>query len=318
MQNKIIHFLKSSPNYISGEEISRQIKISRAGIWKYIQVLRDEGYDIVAVPHLGYKLISAPDKLLPSEIQFGLATKILGKKIVYFDSIGSTMDYAFQLGMQGAEEGTVVCAESQSKGRGRMGRNWASPKGKGIYMSVILRPKLSPTDVAQLTLLSAVAICEVVKKVCSVKATIKWPNDLLVHNMKLAGILTELSAEMDRVRFVVIGIGLNVNTPVSLLPTHSTSLKNETKQQISRIEVFQEILRHLEKWYEDFKMAGSKKMLQRWKEYSSTLGRRVRVVDTNGHVEGEAIGLDQYGGLIIRNDEGMIVKRMTGDVVQVR
>jgi BirA family biotin operon repressor/biotin-[acetyl-CoA-carboxylase] ligase len=317
MQSKIIHFLKDANGYISGEEISRHLKISRAGIWKYMQELRNEGYDIVAVPHLGYRLLSCPDKLLPAEIQSGLGTRILGKNIKYFNSIGSTMDEAFQLGLKEASEGMVVCAESQSKGKGRLGRSWVSPKGKGIYMSVILRPRLVPADIAQLTLLSAVAVCESIEKICPVKAKIKWPNDILVNNKKIAGILTELSAEMDRVRFVVIGIGINVNTSISQLPPHATSIKNETGQKSSRVELVQEILRSLEQWYATLNEQGFDPIIARWKKLSSTLGKHVRVVDLSGDIEGEAVDLDEYGGLIIRSNRGLTVKRMTGDVVHV-
>ena len=316
MQNKIIHFLKEAQGYISGEEISRNLKISRAGIWKYMQELRKEGYDIIAVPHLGYRLMSSPDKLLPAEIQSGLETKILGKEIKYFESIGSTMDVAFQSGVEGACEGFVVCAESQTKGKGRLGRHWVSPKGKGIYMSVILRPKLMPSDVARLTLLSAVAVCESIEKICNVHAKIKWPNDILINNKKIAGILTELSAEMDCVRFVVIGIGINVNTSLSYLPLQATSVKNESGKKCSRVELVQEILRSLEKWYETISAQGFGPVIARWKKLSSTLGQFVRVEDLRGSIEGEAVDLDEHGGLIIRNHTGLTVKRMTGDVVQ--
>jgi len=318
MQNKIIHFLKSANGYLSGEEISRKLKISRAGIWKYIQELRGKGYDIVAVPHLGYRLNSRPDKLLPAEIQYGLETKCLGREIKYFETLGSTMDVAFQLGVEGACEGTVVCAESQTKGKGRLGRHWSSPKSKGIYMSVILRPQLTPADVAQLTLLSAVAVCEAIEKQCGVAAKIKWPNDILVDNKKIAGILTELSAEMDRVRFVVIGCGINVNTSLSQLPPKATSIKNETGQKFSRVALVQEILLSLERWVERLGAQGFKPVVKRWKKLSSTLGQLVRVVDQSGDIEGEAVDLDDNGGLIIRGHGGLIVRRMTGDVVQVQ
>jgi len=227
------------------------------------------------------------------------------------------MDIAFQLGVEGAEEGTVVCAESQSKGKGRLGRNWASPKGKGIYMSVILRPLVAPADAAKLTLLSAVATCEAIEKLFHVNAKIKWPNDILVDNKKIAGILTELSAEMDRIRFVVIGIGVNVNTALSQLPPSATSIKNETGRKGSRIQLLQEILRSLEKWYGGLSEHGFNAVIARWKELSSTLGQHVRVADLTGDIEGEAIDLDEYGGLIIKGQNGLTVKRMTGDVIQV-
>ena len=318
MRERIINFLKETDGYVSGEEISRRCGMSRAAIWKYMQELRQDGFDVVAVPHLGYKLVATPDKLLPSEIQHGLKTRYLGKKIIYEDTVSSTMDVAFRLGMEGAVEGTLVCAEGQTKGKGRLGRHWNSPKGKGIYMSVILRPSLPPTEVAQLTLLAAVAACEAIQRVSGAGARIKWPNDILVENRKLAGILTELSAETDRVRFVVIGIGINVNTPLSVLPAQATSLKEETQKKISRVELLQEILQDLEDWYERLKKQGFAPIVQRWKELSSTLGKRIRLVDPGGEIEGEAVDLDKTGALMIRNDAGLIVSKISGDVVQVR
>ena len=315
MQTQIIHFLKHAQGYLSGEEISRHFKISRAAIWKNMQDLRRQGYDIVAVPHLGYQLVSCPDQLIPREIQFELKTKIFGKNIISHDSLSSTMDVAFRSGVEGAQEGTVVCAETQTKGRGRLGRNWTSPKGKGIYMSIILRPSLPPTDVARLTLLGAVAVAEAIQKACGILPKIKWPNDLLINNRKVAGILTEMSAEMDRVRFVVLGVGINVNTSISLLPSNATSLKVESGKTISRVLLVQAILSSLEFWYESLKTDGFEPVIAQWKELSLTLGQRVQVIDPSGSVEGEAVDLDEHGGLIIRNDSGLRIQKMTGDVI---
>ncbi len=316
MKEKIIYFLKEArEGYVSGEEISRRYAVSRAAIWKYIQELRGDGFDIIAVPHLGYKLVASPDKLLPTEIQYGLKTQYLGKKIIYENMVNSTMDVAFRLGMEGAVQGTLVCAEGQTNGKGRLGRTWSSPKWKGVYMSIVLRPSLALTQVTQLTLLAAVAVCEAIQRVSGVAARIKWPNDILVMNRKLAGILTELSAETDQVRFVVIGIGINVNTPLRLLPLTATSLKEETQRKISRVELVQEILCLLEQWYERLQKEGFDGVVQRWKELSSTLGRRIRVVDPSGDVEGEAIDLDGMGGLLIRNDTGLVISKTAGDVI---
>lgn len=315
MQDQILYFLKKSDNYLSGEEISHHLKISRAAVWKYIQELRQEGYDIVAVPHLGYHLVSCPDKLFPREIQFDLKTKIFGRKIFYFDTTTSTMDAAFRLGLEGVQEGTVVCAETQIKGRGRLGRHWVSPKGKGIYVSIILRPSFPPNVVSQLTILSAVAVAEALERAAALKPSIKWPNDLFIRGEKIAGILTELSAEMDRVRFVSIGIGLNVNTPSHLLPPHATSVKVEREKEFSRIDILQEILRRMEFWYEQFKCEGLTAIVERWKQFSMTLGRRICIHDSKGTVEGEAIDLDKDGALLIRTDTGMRIKKMTGDVI---
>ncbi|MDP2652548.1 MAG: biotin--[acetyl-CoA-carboxylase] ligase [Candidatus Omnitrophota bacterium] len=317
MQDQIIQFLKKSDSYLSGEEISRSLNVSRAGIWKYIQELREDGYDIVAVPHLGYRLLSCPDKLLPREIGYVLGTKVMGRHVHSHDAVSSTMDEAFRLGLQGAEEGTVVIAESQTKGRGRLGRSWVSPKGKGLYFSVILRPRLNPMDVPKLTLLCAVALREAVAASTGVQAAIKWPNDLLVNGRKLAGILTELNAEVERVKFVVVGFGINVNTSAAHLPPHSTSVTLESGQSAARVAVLQEVLRRLERWYFQASSEGFEAVLNKWKELSATIGRRVRISDSGGTVEGEALDLASDGGLVIRSDAGTLIKKMSGDVVQI-
>lgn len=313
MQNQIFSYLKQAEGYISGEDISRQLKISRTAIWKNIEELRKDGYDIVAVPHLGYKLLSSPDKLFPHEILHGLNTKVIGKNYIHYDMLTSTMDSAFQLGVSGAGEGTVVCSEGQTKGRGRMERLWSSPKGKGLYFSLILRPSIFPADAAKITLLSAVAICEALSRSTELNIHIKWPNDLLINNKKVAGILTELSAEMDRVRFMVIGAGVNVNTSVKQLPDSATSLKHETGKNFSRVALIQEILFSIEHWYEILNKNGFAPVIQRWRDLSSTLGKKVTV----GNVKGKAVDLDEHGGLIIQNESGEKFRCMTGDVLQV-
>lgn len=318
MQEKIIDILRKSDGYLSGEEISKNLHISRAGIWKYIQELRNDGYDIVAVPHLGYKLVSCPDKLFPGEIQFDLKTKTLGKRIAYFDTLVSTMDTAFELASQGSPEGTAVIAEGQTKGRGRLGRSWVSPKGKGIYLSVILRPKLAPNEVARLTLLCAVGICDAIKEITGLCPFIKWPNDVIVSYKKVGGILTELSAEADRVKFVVIGIGMNVNAVTGGLPEGATSLRAETKRMVSRVALTKEILWRIEKLYFQSQKGDFSAVIERWKDLSFTLNKYVRVVDAAGTTQGEAINIDEDGGLLIRKDSGVVVKKMAGDVVQVR
>lgn len=310
MKDSIIAYLKQSSGYLSGEDISRQLKISRAAIWKNIEDLRRDGYGILAVPHLGYKLDVIPDKLFPREIVAEIGTKIVGRKVLHYETVSSTMDLAFQLGLDGETEGAVVCAESQSVGRGRMERRWSSPKGKGLYLSLLLRPQLLPTDAAKMTLLSAVAVCEVLRSHCQVEAQIKWPNDLLIEGKKVAGILTELSAEMDCVRFIVIGLGLNVNTAKRQIPDNGTSLKIVAGHSLNRIELMQEILRSMDHWYEMLNQQGFDPIMNRWRELSSTLGQQVSI----GDVKGRAVDLDEHGGLIVEDEEGKRVRCMTGDV----
>ncbi len=318
MHDKILDFLKRKQEYVSGEEISSHLKISRQALWKHIEILRDSGYDIVAVPHLGYKLISLPDRLFPSEIQRGLKTKFIGKKIYYFDTIASTNDMAMQLGIKGTAEGTVVLSEAQNKGKGRMGRVWSSPKYKGIYMSLCLKPSLLPGQLPILTLLCAVSICEAIKEETGLEAKIKWPNDIIMYNKKLGGILTELNAEMDEVRFVVIGIGLNVNNDRKSLVSGATSLKEEKGEVVNRISLLQEIFSRIEANYLSFQQKGPGAMADKWRHYNITLGRRVRVAFHRHHLEGEAVDIDNDGSLLVRKDSGIIQRVTAGDVVHCR
>ena len=318
MQERILDFLKRKQGYVSGDQISQRLGITRQALWKHIQALKDSGYDIVAVPHLGYKLISSPDRLFPAEVSWNLNTRFIGREIRYFDSIPSTMDLATELGIQGLPEGTLVVAEAQTKGRGRLGRIWFSPKYKGIYLSLILRPKISPTHGPLLTLLSAVSICEAINTVVGLDARIKWPNDILIQQKKIGGILTELSAEMDEIRFVILGIGMNVNNDKKTLPAQATSLKEQKKEVINRIELLQELLRRIEMNYLIFQKKGNESIVDKWRRYSLTLGKRVRIISHREHIEGEALDIDSDGGLLLRGDSGLIQKVMAGDVVHCR
>ncbi len=318
MQEKIIQFLKESDGYISGEEISHKLKMSRAAIWKHMQDLRAKGYEIAAVPHLGYQLVSSPDKLLAFEVGQDLNTKIIGKNIVLKESVASTMDEAFQLGMEQCPEGTVVAAEYQSKGRGRLGRGWVSPKARGLYFSFVLRPSLPLNQLAQLTLMSAVALAEAIEEASGLKPSIKWPNDVLVNGQKIAGILTELRAESDQVKFVVVGIGLNVNAGPQQLVAGATSLKMAAGQNFDRLIVFQTVLRALDQGYAKLLRHDFASVMRAWKSRSSTLHHRVRISDPAGSIEGEAIDLDEDGALLVRKTNGIIVKKTAGDVLVLR
>ena len=315
MKEKILEYLKKKHDYLSGDEISRHLGISRQGLWKHIQDLKDSGYDIVAVPHLGYRLESCPDRLFVFEVIRGLNTKFIAKQIHYFDYLDSTMNLAMQLGMQGSPNGTLVLAESQTRGRGRLGRNWFSPKYKGIYLSLILRPDILPAASPILTLLSAVSICEAIKEVVHLDAQIKWPNDIIMHNKKLAGILTEMNAEVDKVNFVVIGIGLNVNNDKKSLIAQSTSLKEQKGEQVQRILLLQELLRRIEKNFNLLETKGNQSIIDKWRNFSLTLGKRVKIYCQDKHLEGQAVDIDKDGGLLIRKDSGIIQKVMSGDVV---
>lgn len=319
MDGKILNIFRSSNGeFISGEEISEKLKVSRAAVWKHIEQLRKEGYEITGEPHVGYRLIGTPDKLIPEEVSHKLGTKIIGKKIYSYEMTDSTMDVAHRLAQSGSPEGTVVFSEGQSKGRGRTGRQWFSPKGKGIYLSLILRPDLSPAEAPKITLVSAVAVALSMRKVTHLGALIKWPNDILVNDRKACGILTEMSAEVNTVKYIVLGIGINVNTAKGDLPKEATSLKHETGEEISRIVLAQDILRELERQYHIFKERGFKKIIEEWKGLSHTLGEEVKIACQGKKIEGVAVDLDSSGALVVRLDSGFTEHVTAGDVVMVR
>ncbi|MFA5063600.1 MAG: biotin--[acetyl-CoA-carboxylase] ligase [Candidatus Omnitrophota bacterium] len=318
MQNKILNLLKKKEGYISGEDISGHLDISRQALWKHIQELKDKGYVIEAVPHLGYHLESSPDRLFEFEVLRGLNTKTFGKKIFYFDTLTSTIDMAMALGVKGAANGTLILAESQTKGKGRLGRTWFSPKHKGLYMSLILRPDMLPTQASILTLLAAVGICDAIKNATGVTTQIKWPNDILANNKKLCGILTQVIAETDRIDFMIISAGINVNNDKKSLVSTATSLKEQKKDEMSRVSLLQEILRELEANYLVLEKKGASPILEKWRQHNTTLGRRVKVYCQHKHVEGEALDIDTDGGLLVRKDNGITEHVMAGDVVHCR
>jgi len=318
MQDKILNLLKKKEGYISGEDISNHLNISRQALWKHIQELKDKGYDIEAVPHLGYHLVSSPDRLFEFEVYRGLNTKAFGRKIFYYDTLASTIDMAMDLGVKGAASGTLVLAEAQTKGKGRLGRDWFSPKYKGLYMSLILRPDMLPTQAPVLTLLAAVSICDALKSSTGVTSQIKWPNDILVNNKKVCGILTQVVAETDRIDFVVISAGINVNNDKKSLLASATSLKEQKKEEVNRVSLLQGVLQELEANYLFLEKKGSSQILEKWRHHNTTLGRRVKVYCQHEHIEGEALDIDTDGGLLIRKDNGINEKVMAGDVVHCR
>jgi BirA family biotin operon repressor/biotin-[acetyl-CoA-carboxylase] ligase len=319
MDDKILNtFRSSNGEFISGEEISEKLGISRAAVWKHIEQLRNEGYEITGEPHVGYRLTGTPDKLIPEEVSYKLGTKVIGRKIYSYESTDSTNDVAHRLAQSGSPEGTVVFSEGQSKGRGRMGRHWVSPKGKGIYFSFILRPDVSPAEAPKITLMSAVAVALAIRKVTHLGALIKWPNDILINNHKAVGILTEMSAEVNTVRYIVLGIGINVNTSRSELPKEATSLKAEAGEEVPRVELAQEVLRELDRQYRVFNDKGFKKIIDGWRDLSHTLGEEVKIACQHRKIEGTAVDLDSSGALVVRLDNGFTEHVTAGDVLMVR
>ena len=319
IDEKILGVLKDEKgSHISGEELSRLAGVSRAAIWKHIEKLREDGYEIEASPHLGYRLVSVPDNLIPNEIKWGLKTKLLGREIISYKKIDSTNRAAYDLASKGVKEGSIVLAEEQTKGRGRLGRAWASPPEGGIYLSCILRPRISPSEIPKLTLTASVSVARAIREVSGLEAVIKWPNDVLIDSKKVCGILLEMKAEQDRLDFVIVGIGINVNTPGRLIPKGGTSVKEESGEEVSRIALTRKVLEDLEEEYLLLSKGGFPKIVEEWKELSHMLGSRVRVVLSNREFEGQAIDVDKDGTLLVRTDNGFIEKVFSGDVMMVR
>lgn len=307
--------------YVSGEELADLLGVSRTAVWKHVARLRAAGYPIDAGPRLGYRLAGLPDSVTAPELLDGLATRRLGRMIEFRASVTSTNEVAKRLAREGAPEGLLVVAEEQIGGKGRLGRTWLSPPGVGVWMSLVLRPPLPPYEAPRLTLVAAVAVARAMRDLTGVAAGIKWPNDIVVADRKVCGILTELEAEWDRVAFAVLGIGINANTPPQQFPADlqatATSLLAASGQPVRRAALIQAILAGLEEGY-DLMLAGRfDAVLVRWRELSATLGRRVRVLPVapgQPAVAGVAEAVDPEGALLIRLGTGELVRVLAGEV----
>ncbi|EYE87940.1 biotin--acetyl-CoA-carboxylase ligase [Fervidicella metallireducens AeB] len=316
MKNKILEFLRQSRDFVSGEDISSSLGISRTAVWKYIRALKEEGYEIEAVSKKGYRLVNRPDILTYSEIKDYLLTEYMGRKIFYYNSVTSTNIIAKELAENGLEEGTVIIAEEQTLGKGRMGRKWSTPNGEAIAMTIILRPEISPFMAPSITPILAVSAVEALRKLTGFDVKIKWPNDIVLDSKKLCGILTEMNSDMDMINYIIVGMGLNVNQENfdDEIKEVAVSLKSFSGINFKRKIIIAEILNEFEKNYEIFKVKGISEFLDKLKEYSVLLGKRVKVISINNSFEGEAIDIDKDGSLIVKKDNGEITKVLSGDV----
>lgn len=315
VRKKILDMLKNADGkFISGEDIAATLNVSRTAIWKHIKKLKEKGYGIDGKEKCGYILQKIPDKLLPEIVQTELDTKIIcenPKKFIYFDSIDSTNKFAKKIANEGAADGTVVVAEEQTGGKGRLERDFFSPKFKSILFSVILRPKFLPKDAPKFTLMAAVAIIQAMEKF-NLQAKIKWPNDILFKNKKLVGILTEMSAEIEKINFVIIGIGINANISSEEFPDEikkiATSLSTiNGGKNISRVKFFRAVLEELDKLYSEIKSNGFEKIFGLWKKYNMTLGREIKIIsaESNEIFFGKAIDIDNDGALVVETSNGL-------------
>ncbi|HEY5231940.1 MAG TPA: biotin--[acetyl-CoA-carboxylase] ligase [Verrucomicrobiae bacterium] len=316
---KILSALRANPDGVSGTELAEQLKISRAAIWSRIEELRRAGFDISASPHFGYRIVGEPDALLADDLLAHLGkTKVIGRDIHVFKQTTSTNDVIEKLARDGVKEGVVVFSESQTRGRGRLGRKWISLAHKGLWFSILLRPDLRPQETTQLTVASATALRRAIFLETNLQPEIKWPNDILIGGKKVAGILTELSAEPDKVRYVILGIGVDVNQDadefLSELCKTATSLKIEAGETISRPELAAAILRELD--FDYMRICGGKftAVADEWEENCVTIGKNVTVQIGGRKIRGRAESLDDDGALLLRTEHGHLERITGGDV----
>ncbi len=317
----VLAFLaEAGEEVVSGEAISDKLGLTRTAVWKHVEALRGQGYRIDAVPARGYRLAGVPDRLTPLELRPLLNTHDLGQVIHWYEELGSTSDRAKELADAGAEHGEVVIAEAQTAGRGRRGRTWVSPPRKNLYFSVVLRPELPPARAAELTLVGSIAICDALRQ-AGVDAGIKWPNDLLASGRKIGGILTELAAEPDRVHWVVLGVGVNVNARAADFPPElageATSVLLERGQAAPRALLAAACFTALEGWIDRHAEEGFGVIREAWRERSVTLGREVVVKADGRDVSGTAEDIDDAGALLVRTAGG-VERILSGDVKLLR
>ncbi|NTW76965.1 MAG: biotin--[acetyl-CoA-carboxylase] ligase [Syntrophaceae bacterium] len=319
-QNILLDVLKQNQGkWISGEILAKRLSMTRSAIWKKVGILKEEGYDIESIPHRGYRLINIPDLLLVQEIRDGLKTNVLGKREIHrYVSTDSTNNRAKELAAHGAAEGILVIAEEQAHGRGRLDRSWFSPGGENIYVSFILRPSLPPSTASRMVLLTAVAAAEALMETTGLRATLKWPNDILVGGRKIAGILLEMSVEMDAIDYMIVGLGINVNSSAERFPRNSrkkiTSVLMETGNRSSRVHLLVRFLELFEERYNALETSGFEPVIARWKTLTDIVGKQATIRTLNGSYQGVITDMDHDGFLIIRDKQGSETRLFSGDI----
>lgn len=317
----IAALLRAAPGPLSGAEIGRQLGIGRAAVWKHIRDLRRHGYEIEGQPSHGYRLRSVPDRVTPAELRPHLTTTFLGRVLHYEESTASTNLVARGLARAGAADGTVVIADAQTAGRGRLGRQWFSPPGTNLYLSGVLRPGISPGVAPQLSLVAGCAVVAAIEGMTGVRAALKWPNDVLIEGRKVAGILTEMDSEADRVAFVIVGIGVNLNVTMRELRgpvgETATSLATVTRRRIARAAFAGRLLDELERRYRRFLAAGFGALRSEWESYSALTGREVTVAGPDGERRGRVLGVDDDGALRLGGGGETVARVVAGDVTIV-
>lgn len=312
MKEQILHELNKK-EFVSGEKLAKNLNVSRTAIWKQIKSLKQLGYEIETLKNKGYRLISSPDKPIQSEIKQNLKTKIIGTRIEYKKSVFSTNLIAKDYATKKISEGTVVVAEKQTKGRGRKQRHWYSPEG-GLWFSVVLYPNLPPGDGILVTMAASVSVADAIQKSTGLIAEIKWPNDVLINGKKVCGILTEFDAEMDRINYVVVGVGINVNNDISKdISKIAVSLKQLTSSKVSRVNLLKSILTKFDEMYNYILSGNFKYVRDSWSTFANIIGKKIKVTGERNDIEGYVTDVDEHGCIIVETPEKKI-RVLSGDV----
>ena len=315
MRDKVIKaILDSGKEFVSGEELSKELGISRTAVWKHINALKEEGYSIESVNKKGYRLLDSPNDLLnPQNIYHNLQTDIIGQNIIHFNTLESTNDYLKQVGND-VVEGTVAISEEQTKGKGRLGRVWESKVGDGIWMSIILKPDIMPYKAPFITLIAGASVVKALNNL-GVNAQIKWPNDIIINNKKICGILTELSAEIERINYVVLGIGMNVKNEDfdSELKNKATSLHKEG-YELHRVDIVKEIFYQFELLYKKYLDNDKEEVLNICRDYSAILNKEIYIIRNDEKELVKCIDVNEGGNLLVKNSSGQVKEIISGEV----
>ena len=321
---RVLRFLKiHNTEYLSGQDLSDVLRISRVAVWKHIKKIQALGYTVESKQKEGYKLTKNSDLLLPWEIISGLETKVIGQRTYYFDSIDSTQNQALKMAKEEESNGTVIIAEKQTGGRGRSGRKWISPKG-GIWFSIILHPKFDISNTTLFPIAASLALSYAIEKTCKISTELKWPNDLMIKGKKIAGMLVDASFESNKIENLILGVGINFNVNTNEIKkdlkkipkNYGIASLNEQKNKSTSTELIKSFLVELEKIYEELNNNQTKKIISEWTKRSSTIGKKVEINIDDKITNGEAIRIDDDGGLIVKNKD-KINKVIAGDIVHL-
>ena len=316
-KTEVLQLLRDSKDYVSGQQICESFGISRTAVWKIINQLKEEGYEIEAVQNKGYHLTVAPDVLSLSELQSRMKTKMAGAHLLYFDVIDSTNIEAKKQAENGAPEGLLVVADKQEAGKGRRGRSWESPAGANIFMTILLRPSFSPEKASMVTLVMALSVAQAIAETSDMDVKIKWPNDIVIRKKKVVGILTELTMETDYIQYLVCGVGINVNQTEfpEAIRESATSLYLEGGKKINRAGLIEKTMEYFEENYGIFceteNMAG---LIEAYNKLLVNKEAQVRVLDPKGEYDGLSHGINELGELIVEKEDGSVENVYAGEV----